>query len=85
MLNFHIDVYILATTQKFDKHIFFEALNAICLHRNTSKILTDQSIFQSIKNDTGLKNLWKFQKRFSYAASIDFDQILTVLEYLLRK
>ncbi len=78
------DVYILATTQKFDKSLFADALNATANHRGTAQQIADvSSILHNIEESPELKTMWdKYRKQFVYAADIDYGQIMTVLRLL---
>lgn len=79
------DVYILATTQKFDKAVFSEALNATANHRGTTQQIADvPSILQNIEESPELRTMWdKYRKQFAYAADIEYEQIMTVLKTLM--
>ena len=53
------DAYILATTQKFDKAVFSEALNATANHRGTTQQIADvPSILQNIEESPELRTMW---------------------------
>lgn len=79
------DVFILTTTQKFDKTVFAEALNATAAHRGTSKQIIDvPEIMHNIEASAELKNMWdKYRKQFAYASDIEYSQIITVLKTLV--
>ncbi len=79
------DAYILATTQKFDKAVFTEALSATANHRGTTERIADvPGIMQNIEESPDLLAMWdKYRKQFAYATDIEYDQILTVLKTLL--
>lgn len=79
------DAYILATTQKFDKAVFSEALNATANHRGTTQQIADvPSILQNIEESPELRTMWdKYRKQFAYAADIEYEQIMTVLKTLM--
>lgn len=79
------DVYILATTQKFDKDVLAEALCATSNHRGTTKQIMDiPGILQNIRESPELRTMWdKYRRQFAYAAHIEYDQILAVLKTLL--
>lgn len=50
------DAYILATTQKFDKAVFAEALNATAAHRGTARQIADvPAILHNIESSRELK------------------------------
>lgn len=79
------DAYILATTQRFDKAVFCEALSATANHRGTAHQIADvPSILQNIKESQELRTMWdKYRKQFAYAADIEYDQIITVIKTLM--
>ena len=79
------DAYILATTQKFDKAVFSEALNATDNHSGTTQQIADvPSILQNIEESPELRTMWdKYRKQFAYAADIEYEQIMTVLKTLM--
>ena len=79
------DAYILATTQKFDKAVFVEALKATADHRGTTERIADvPGIMQNIEESPELRAMWgKYRKQFAYASDIEYDQIITVLKTLL--
>ena len=79
------DAYILATTQKFDKAVFAEALNATATHRGTAQQIVDvPAILHNIETSRELKSMWeKYRKQFAYAAHIEYSQIMDVLKTLV--
>ena len=79
------DAYILSTTQKFNKAVFTDALQATAAHRGTAQQIADvPAILQNIEESPKLKTMWdKYRKQFAYAADIEYDQIMTVLKTLL--
>lgn len=79
------DAYILSTTQKFDKVVFTDALQATAAHRGTAQQIADvPAILHNIEESRELKTMWdKYRKQFAYAADIEYDQIMTVLKTLL--
>ena len=79
------DAYILATTQKFDKAVFAEALNATAAHRGTAEQIANvPAILQNIEESPELKTMWdRYRKQFAYAADIEYSQIMTVLKTLM--
>ena len=79
------DAYILATTQKFDKAVFAEALSATATHRGTARQIADISaILHNIESSRELKSIWeKYRKQFAYAAHIEYSQIIDVLKTLV--
>lgn len=79
------DAYILATTQKFDKNIFKEALQATAEHRGTTKqILNVDLILKNISESKELRAAWdKYRKQFAYAENISYESILAELQKLI--
>ena len=79
------DAYILATTQKFDRAIFAEALAATAAHRGTTEQITDvPEILHNIEVSPELRNMWeKYRKQFAYAGSITYEMIMKTIEDLV--
>ena len=79
------DAYILATTQKFDRAVFSEALAATAAHRGTTEQITDvPEILHNIETSPALRNMWeKYRKQFAYAERIEYEQIMVVLKTLV--
>ena len=79
------DVYILTTTQKFDKAVFAEALSATASHRGTAQQIAEvPAILCNIEESPEFKAMWnKYRKQFAYAADIEYGQIMTVLKELM--
>lgn len=79
------DAYILATTQKFDRTVFANALKATADHRGTTQQIADvPAILRNIEESPELKVMWeKYRKQFAYAADIEYGQIMTVLSALV--
>lgn len=69
------DVYILGTTQRYDKEVFREALKATAIHRGSeAKICDTDAILSNISNDNNLKQMWnKYQKKFVYAEGVAYE------------
>ena len=80
------DAYILATTQKYDKNLFAQAMQATAAHRGTTEQITDVvGIIQDISESAALRVMWdKYRKQFSYAKDISFEMILEVLRDICR-
>lgn len=80
------DAYILATTQKFDKVVFDEALAATSNHRGTVTQLADiPTILHTIEESPELRGMWdKYRKQFAYAADIEYERIMQVLHTLMK-
>ena len=79
------DAYILATTQKFDKALFAEALKATAAHRGTTEQIADiTTIMKNIEESFELRAMWdKYRKQFAYAESIKYDAILIKMKELI--
>ena len=79
------DAYILTTTQKFDKSVFVEALSATANHRGTAEQIADvPEIMHNIEDSPELCTMWeKYRKQFSYAADIEYGQIMGILKSLV--
>lgn len=60
----YYDVYILGTTQEYDKEVFREALKATASHRGSvGKIADTNEIIEQISSSPLLKDMWvKYQK-----------------------
>ena len=78
------DAYILATTQKFDKSVFADALNATATHRGTTEQIADvPGILHNIETSPELRSMWdKYRKQFAYAENIEYEQIMEILRTL---
>ena len=79
------DSYILATTQKFDKALFTEALKATSAHRGTTQQIADiPTIMKNIEESAELRTMWdKYRRQFAYAEGIDYEAILIKLKELV--
>ena len=77
------DAYMLATTQKFDKAVFTEALNATATHRGTAQQIVDvPAILHNIETSRELKSMWeKYRKQFAYAAHIEYSLSAAAAEH----
>ena len=80
------DAYILATTQKFDKVLFTEALKATAAHRGTTEQIADiPTIMKNIEESPELRAMWdKYRKKFAYAEDIKYESIIVALNSLVR-
>lgn len=80
------DVFILGTTQKYDKEVFREALKATAVHRGSLRNITDiNGIIEQISSNIDLKNMWeKYKKKFVYAREIPYESIIDTLETILK-
>lgn len=80
------DVYILETTQNYQRRLFIQALKATAEHRGSSNQIADiQKIISLLKQSEDQKNIWeKYRKKFSYAKDITYEQVINVLVQLLQ-
>ena len=80
------DAYILATTQKFDKALFTEALKATAAHRGTTEQIANiPTIMKNIKESPELRTMWdKYRKQFAYAENITYENVLSTLGELIQ-
>lgn len=80
------DAYILATTQKFDKSIFKEALQATAEHRGTTEQISNVDlILKNISESKELRMMWdKYRQQFAYAEDITYESILAELQKLIQ-
>lgn len=78
-------MYILGTTQKYDREIFKEALKATAMHRGSlEKIVDVGGIMEQISSNENLKNMWvKYQKKFAYTRDISYENIMEILGTLI--
>ena len=78
------DTYILATTQRFDKKIFKDALAATAVHRGTTEQIANiPEILHNVEESPEMRMMWeKYCKQFGYAKDIAYEQILAVLREL---
>lgn len=81
----YYDVYILVTTQSYEKDLFVEALSATAEHRGSKSIIPDvETIFINISDSSDLKERWKkYQKKFPYAQNVSFESTIEALRKLL--
>lgn len=75
------DVYILGTTQRYDKKIFLKALEATAIHRGSSEQIVDKTgIIEKLSASEELIQMWeKYRKKFSYASEIQYADVMDVL------
>ena len=83
----YYDVYILSTTQQYDRLLFEEALAATADHRGSTNSIMDRAgIMERISKSEDLQGMWeKYRKRFAYAEGIGYEDIIWVLNDLLNK
>lgn len=81
----YYDVYILSTTQQYDRLLFEEALAATADHRGSTNSIMDRAgIMERISKSENLQGMWeKYRKRFAYAESIGYEDIIRALNDLL--
>lgn len=81
------DVYILATTQEYNKELFEQALQATARHRGTSEQIADRAaILVDIEESATLCALWeKYCKQFAYAKEISFEMIIGILHEICKQ
>ena len=81
----YYDVYILGTTQEYNKEIYKEALKATAEHRGSTEQISDvESILKQISESDDLKDMWrKYQKKFVYASDISYEDVLEVLKRIV--
>lgn len=79
------DAYILASTQKYNKDVFVQALYATAEHRGTSDQIADvPDILHNIEESSQLRAMWeKYRKQFTYAQDISYEQIIEAVKILL--
>ena len=79
------DIYILITTQKFDKNTFDEALKKTIEHRGTKNQIKDfNDTLAIIENSDDLKRMWNnYQKQFAYAKDIEYSLIIDKLRSIV--
>lgn len=78
------DIHILLKLYKdtLDAKVLSEALKATAQKRETEYHLRDaQEIFGEVQNDIGMQKLWgSYQKKFSYAAEISWEDVMRVVK-----
>lgn len=81
------DVYILATTQEYNKELFEQALQATARHRGTAEQIADRAtILADIEESATLCALWeKYCKQFAYAKEISFEMIIGILHEICKQ
>jgi len=81
----YYDIYILGTTQRYDKALFWKALSATANHRESTSTLADkEAIFKNISESRELRERWeKYQRKFPYAQNVTYEAIIEILHSLL--
>jgi predicted nucleotidyltransferase component of viral defense system len=79
------DIFILATTQKYDKILLKEALSATAEHRgSTERIADTNTILNTIAESDDLLKMWKkYQNKFAYAKDISYEDTINAIRELL--
>jgi len=75
------DVYILSTTQSYDKALLREALAATAAHRGTVEQIADvPELLCAIAESQELRNMWgKYQREYDYAMGITYERLMEAL------
>ena len=83
----YYDIYILGTTQKYDKRLFKEALTATAEHSGSAGQIADTaSIIAVLSESEELQDIWvKYQRKFTYAKGISYESIIEVLKELVQR
>lgn len=85
----YYDLHILLSIydSKINNDVLLQAFTATCKERKTENLKNNiPKIIDTISNDTHLKDLWKsYQKKYSYAASISFEEIILALNNLTNR
>ena len=81
----YYDVFVLSTTQKFDRLLFEDSLSATAEHRGSAGRITDRAgIVKTISESDDLQNMWeKYRQRFPYASGISYENIINALRELI--
>ncbi len=84
-LRDYYDVYILGTTQKYDRAVLKEALIATAKHRESEEKIADvKGILNKIEKSDELKEMWeKYRKKFAYASDISYENVMKALYNIL--
>ncbi len=79
------DIYILSTTQEFDRDLLLKAILATAEHRQTTEQIADKpGILRTLRDSRDLKDVWqKYCRQYSYAEDISYDQVMRSLEMIL--
>ena len=74
----YYDIYILGSTQEFDRDIFRMALNATAQHRGSLEKIKDiGEILKQISESPELRDMWgKYQSKFAYAKDISYESVM---------
>ena len=79
------DVYILCTTQKYDRNTFKKALEATSNHRESIHLISDSNkILDELSQNTELKAMCiKYQNKYPYASNVSYESIMNILNDLM--
>lgn len=82
----YYDIYILGSTQEFDRDIFRDALKATAQHRGSLAKLADvEGILKQISESAELRDMWrKYQNKFAYARDISYGSVMEVVGEMAR-
>ncbi|MEY8308838.1 nucleotidyl transferase AbiEii/AbiGii toxin family protein [Erysipelotrichaceae bacterium 51-3] len=82
-INMLLSIY----KQEIDEDILKKAFKATCEKRGTESLKTEGTrIITAVEKDTQLRHLWKsYQKKYSYAADISYEDIIESVKHLYRK
>jgi predicted nucleotidyltransferase component of viral defense system len=75
------DIFILGTTQSYDKALLKDAIVATASHRGTAGQIADEpALLEMIAESAELRQQWeKYRKEFDYASDITYEQVLKAL------
>ncbi len=81
----YYDAYVLTTTQQINIELLKDAIKATAEHRGSTEQISEAlSILNQIRNNQELINQWeKYQRQFTYAKDISYQQVIAVIENLL--
>lgn len=79
------DVYILFQTQRYNPVTFYEAFWATVAHRNSISLLQNiPETLEAICKSKELQIMWqRYRKEYTYAADIEYSEIMVVLEKMM--
>lgn len=82
-INMLLSIY----KQEIDEDILKKAFKATCEKRGTESLKTEGTrIITAVEKDTQLRHLWKsYQKKYSYAVDISYEDIIESVKHLYRK
>lgn len=82
----YYDIYILTTNQKYDKYLFWSALESTSEHRGSKEIIMPyEPILKRIQNSKDFKKQWiKYQNKFSYAKEIAYEDVIATIRIIMQ-